>query len=52
MNTKTKLGLITLATIIAAIALFLWHFLPIEGCLDRGGKWDYAAGTCVGLPGR
>ncbi len=50
MNAKAKTGLIVLAAMVAAVALFLWHFLPIEGCLDRGGKWDYAVETCIGLP--
>ena len=50
MNAKARIGLIILAAVIAAIALFLWHFLPIEGCLDRGGKWDYSAEICIGLP--
>lgn len=47
-NAKTKIGLIILAAVIAAIGAFLWYFLPIEGCLDRGGKWDYAAESASG----
>lgn len=47
MDTKAKIGLIVLVAVIAACVLFLWHFLPIEGCLDLGGVWDYEASKCI-----
>lgn len=45
MKIKTLLFLLFLV-----VATFLFFFaskeLKIDGCLDRGGSWDYSQNTC------
>jgi hypothetical protein len=47
MDKKAKIGIAILGVIAAIAAGFLWYFLPIEGCLDLGGKWDYDNSVCI-----
>ena len=46
MDRKAKIGISIMAVIGVGVALFLWHFLPIEACLDRGGVWDDQRSIC------
>lgn len=46
LDTKARIGLGIIALVVILFAIFLWYFLPIESCLDLGGRWDYAQGLC------
>lgn len=41
--------LVALVFLAVAVGGGLWleKQLRIDACLDRGGRWDYAAGTCL-----
>ena len=40
----------SLVMVIAAVWFIyrdaIWSFLAIDGCLDRGGAWDYEVDEC------
>ncbi|HEY7689556.1 MAG TPA: hypothetical protein VH835_12730 [Dongiaceae bacterium] len=48
-----KLRNIVLILLAAGLLAYLGHWvyvqvIVIDSCLDRGGRWDYDAETCVG----
>ena len=42
---RPVIGIVVLALILAG-GLWLYRFIQIDGCLDRGGRWDYTKSTC------
>jgi hypothetical protein len=39
--------LLALALLVAA-GFWVWHWLQIDSCLDRGGRWNYEQSHCEG----
>jgi hypothetical protein len=39
----------TLALALRVMAPRMRRYLTIDGCLDRGGSWDYERDVCRGL---
>ena len=48
MSLRTRIGIALLAAIaLTAAGVWLGRELSIDGCLDRGGSWDYDHARCV-----
>ena len=48
MSLRSRIGLVFIcATALTVVGLWLGRELSIDGCLDRGGSWDYDRGRCV-----
>jgi hypothetical protein len=56
LSRRRRVALGGIALLFAALALALGvmtpsmrRYLAIDGCLDRGGSWDYEQDVCRGL---
>ena len=48
MSLCARIGIALLAAIaLTAAGVWLGRELSIDGCLDRGGSWDYDHSLCV-----
>jgi hypothetical protein len=47
MSKRTRFVLCALRLLLVVICgYWLKGFWEIDGCLDRGGRWNYGTGTC------
>jgi hypothetical protein len=46
LHRSRVIGVFVALVVIALIGAYLRRELMIDACLDRGGRWDYAANQC------
>jgi hypothetical protein len=47
VNRRRNIFLVVLAALAVAIVFLVWDYSTGDRCLDRGGRWDKDAGTCI-----